>query len=62
MPFVNVDLRRCVRDKPFRDRILMSRGDRHVVLASITWGIQIEVTAERVIQVIVGLITRHTGA
>ena len=34
-------------DKPFRDRILMPRSDRHVVLASITWGIQIEVTVGR---------------
>jgi len=51
-----------VFDKPFRDRILMPRGDRHVVLASITWGsIQIEVTVERVIQGITGLITKHTG-
>lgn len=57
-----MSIREDVFDEPFRDRILMPRGDRHVVLASITWGIQIEVTVERVIEGIARPITKHTGA
>ena len=57
-----MSIREGVFDKPFRDRIFMPRGGRHVVLVGITWGIQIEETVQRVIQGVAGLITKHTGA